>query len=95
MFGAHADEHGDQVQIIVLSDDLEAGLQADAAPVAEQVIQDSANQKAHQSKLSAKRKAEAKAKAETHLLPKAGRRAGIQRIRTCSILWIKQSAGYF
>ena len=68
VFGAHVDENmGDHVQIIVLgATDLEAGLQADVAPVAEQVIQASPKaKKAHQSKLSAKRKAKSQAKTES------------------------------
>ena len=68
VFGAHVDENmGDHVQIIVLgATDLEAGLQADVAPVAEQVIQASPKaKKAHQSKLSAKRKAKAQNKTES------------------------------
>ena len=79
VFGAHVDENmGDQVQIIVLgATDLEAGLQADVAPVAEQVIQASPQtKKAHQSKLSAKRKAEAKAKAEKTASSSKGRKKG-------------------
>ena len=59
VFGAHVDENmGDHVQIIVLgATDLEAGLSADVAPVAEQVIEASPKTKqAHQSKLKAKRK---------------------------------------
>ena len=79
VFGAHVDENmGAQVQIIVLgATDLEAGLQADVAPVAEQVIQASPQtKKAHQSKLSAKRKAEAKAKAEKTASSSKGRKKG-------------------
>jgi len=67
VFGAHVDENmGDHVQIIVLgATDLEAGLSADVAPVAEQVIEASPKTKqAHQSKLKAKKKAEAKVEAK-------------------------------
>ena len=47
VFGAHVDENmGDHVQIIVLGADLEAGLSADVAPVAEQVMQASPKAKA-------------------------------------------------
>ena len=70
---------GDQVQIIVLgATDLEAGLQADVAPVAEQVIQASPKAKqAHESKLKAKKKAEAKVEAKKGKAPKpAARKKG-------------------
>jgi cell division protein FtsZ len=80
VFGAHVDENmGDQVQIIVLgATDLEAGLQADVAPVAEQVIQASPKAKqAHESKLKAKKKAEAKVEAKKGKAPKpAARKKG-------------------
>jgi cell division protein FtsZ len=55
VFGAHVDENlGDRIQIIVLgATDLEAGMTADVAPIAEQVIEatPSASKSTHPSKL--------------------------------------------
>jgi hypothetical protein len=78
--------------------DLEAGLQADVAPVAEQVIQASPKAKqAHESKLKAKKKAEANVEAKKGKAPKpAARKKGkYSEIRICSILWKRATSGVF
>lgn len=60
VFGAHVDENmGDRIQMIVLgATDLEAGIVADVAPVAEQVVEanPSALKSTHESKLKASSK---------------------------------------
>ena len=59
VFGAHVDENlGDRVQIVVLgATDLEAGMKADVAPSAEQIMLDSTKAKqAHESKLRQQKK---------------------------------------
>ncbi len=66
VFGAHVDENlGDRIQIIVLgATDLEAGISADVAPVAEQVIEatPSVSKSTHPSKLKSSVKIPAKVK---------------------------------
>ena len=68
VFGAHVDENlGDRVQIVVLgATDLEAGLKADVAPSAEQVMISSTKAKqSHESRLRQQIKADSKASSKS------------------------------
>ena len=68
VFGAHVDENlGDRVQIVVLgATDLEAGMKADVAPSAEQVMISSTKAKqSHESRLRQQIKADSKASSKS------------------------------
>ena len=79
VFGAHVDENlGERVQIVVLgATDLEAGMQADVAPSAEQVmIASTKARQAHESKLRQQIKASPK---ESNRVGKRGKKESLEQ----------------
>ena len=96
VFGAHVDENmGDHVQIIVLgATDLEAGLQADVAPLrSRSCIPQGKKATSRNSPPDEKHGQRPKRKATIH--PAGANKERRSRIRTCSILWKRQPAWNF